>query len=83
MVEADGGDWLRLLRQHEFRAYPGHKRCGWLCELKEMDLAVAEEQWEALPVLEYAEVNTLRIPWLQPKVATTSLSLLAHSLCST
>lgn len=31
-------------------------------ERKERHLAMAEEQWEALPVLKCIEVNTLRIP---------------------
>lgn len=45
-----------------------------------MHLAMAEEQWEALPVLECTEVNTLRIPGFQPKVATISVLLLACSV---
>lgn len=53
------------------------------CELKEMHLARAREQWEALPVLDCTEVTTLRIPCLQPTVAAISLSLFVHPLSLT
>lgn len=81
-VQACGWDRQHLLKQPEIRAHPGDKMCGWLSELQDVHLAMTKELWEAPYVPECGEVNTLCIPWLQPKSegAAVCFSCLAHSL---